>query len=301
MYVVRAGRVGVVDESSGRCDPPARPRRGARRAGRWGFGDGQRSRGGTRNSERAAGDRAAMPSKTSCGASPRLSLRAEPDPRHDQLGATRAPAPRHDARCPATVALVALDGRTCRSPTSRAHLAHAVSATGRAVVLDGERDRRHRRRQRACGRRLRAAGRPRRGRQRRASCCSPPAPGPGTGPGASSASQHADRILAATAGGPVPPAARRRSPELHGCDLRRLRGSAPGDLDGWARCASTPLSRTLLRRGRPRRAMRHGRPGGCRARRWASCSLGAERARSRTSAYSRSLPPPGSRSTGSPG
>jgi NTE family protein len=44
--------------------------------------------------------------------------------------------------------------------------------------------------------------------------------------------QHADRILAVTGGGPVPPTLC-SYPELRGCDLVAY-GAAPGTLDGWA-------------------------------------------------------------------
>ena len=57
--------------------------------------------------------------------------------------------------------------------------------------------------------------------------------------------QQADRILAVTAGGPVPPELA-RYPELHGCDLVAYH-AAPGALAGWA-AALDPAGSHLIRR-----------------------------------------------------
>ena len=56
--------------------------------------------------------------------------------------------------------------------------------------------------------------------------------------------QQADRILAVTGGGPVPPALANH-PELQGCDLVAY-DAAPGDLDGWA-TALHPAGSHLIR------------------------------------------------------
>ena len=56
--------------------------------------------------------------------------------------------------------------------------------------------------------------------------------------------QQADRILAVTRGGPVPPALASR-PELQGCDLVAY-DAAPGDLDGWS-AALRPAGSHLIR------------------------------------------------------
>jgi NTE family protein len=56
--------------------------------------------------------------------------------------------------------------------------------------------------------------------------------------------QHADRILAVTAGGPVPPALADH-PELHACDLVAY-DVTPGTLDGWA-AAFDPVESHLIR------------------------------------------------------
>jgi NTE family protein len=56
--------------------------------------------------------------------------------------------------------------------------------------------------------------------------------------------QQADRILAVTRGGPVPPALASR-PELQGCDLVAY-DAAPADIDGWA-AALHPAGSHLIR------------------------------------------------------
>ena len=108
MYIVRAGRLEVVDESSGAVDPRARPRRRARRAGAADSSPRSASVRAARASDLLAIDRRALR-----GAAAELAgavAGAEPDPRRaaaQQPGrGRRARGPR-----PATVALLSLDER----------------------------------------------------------------------------------------------------------------------------------------------------------------------------------------------
>jgi hypothetical protein len=96
--------------------------------------------------------------------------------------------------------------------------------------------------------------------------------------------QQADRILAVTRGGPVPPALGQH-PELQACDLVAY-NAAPGELDGWA-AALDPFESHVIREAEFDADIAR------MARRLSGTSIGivlsaAARGRSRTSACSKS-------------
>ena len=236
MYVDRAGRLEVVDEAAGAV---------IRELGR---GDTLGELALLTDSPRSASVRAARATdviaigradfRDLLHACPVLSL-ALSRSLGDQLRDTRAPAPTARPR-PATVALIALDARI---PLLRlaARLGTALEAHMSVAVLNG------------------------------AEISVPNVPGePATvyGPlldraeaghdlvllvGGSALHrepwttfclQQADRILAVTAGGPVPPELGNH-PELHGCDLVAYK-AAPGELGGWA-TALDPVESHVIR------------------------------------------------------
>jgi NTE family protein len=235
MYVVRAGRLEIVDEAVGAV---------IRELGR---GDTVGELALLTDSPRSASVRAARATDVIAvdqadftellHASPALSLALNRS-LGGQLRDTCAPAPPARPR-PATVALIALDAKI-PLPRLAARLGAALEAHLSVAVLSS------------------AEG---------------PAPGPGEpatlyGPLLDRAEaghdlvllvggcalqrepwtkfclQQADRIVAVTAGGPVPPELGKYS-ELQGCDLVSY-DAAPGELDGWA-SALDPAGSHLIR------------------------------------------------------
>jgi NTE family protein len=224
MYVVRAGRVEVVDEAAGAV---------IRELGR---GDAVGELALLTGSPRSASVRAARAAdvivveradfEELLHASPALSMAVNRSLGR-QLGDTRKPVPTARPR-PATVALIALDNQV---PLPRlaarlraalqAHLSAAVlgvaevptaaASSEPAAVYGPLLDRAEAGHDLV----LLASG-----------CALRP------GPWMRFCLQQADRILAVTAGGPVPPELANH-PELQGCDLV-VYDAAPGELEGWA-------------------------------------------------------------------
>ncbi len=236
MYVVRAGRLEVVDEAAGAV---------IRELGR---GDALGELALLTGSPRSASVRAARATdiiaidqadfEELLHSSPELSLALNRSLGR-QLRDTRAPAP--TARpTPTTVALVALDGRI-PLPRLAARLGAALEAHLSVAVLGGAE--------------VRAAAVP-----------GEPAAVYGPlldraeaghelvllvggfalqgGPWTEFCLQQADRILAVTAGGPVPPTLG-KYPELQACDLVAY-DAVPRELDGWA-AALDPVESHVIR------------------------------------------------------
>ena len=236
MYVVRAGRLEVVDETAGTV---------IRELGR---GDALGELALLTDSPRSASVRAARPTDVLVvdradfdkllESSPALSL-ALSRSLGRQLRDTHAPAPTVRPR-PTTVALIALDAGI-PLPRIAIRLGDALSAHVSIAVLGG------------------AEGAARAGRSGPATTYGPLLDRAEAGhdlvlliggfalqpePWTTFCIQQADRILALTGGGPVPPALT-RLPELQGCDLVAY-DTAPGELDGWA-SALNPVESHVIR------------------------------------------------------
>ncbi len=230
MFIVRAGRLDVVDDAGGVV---------IRELGR---GDAIGELGLLTGSPRSASVRAARTSDVSAvdrgdldellQSSPALSLALNRTLAR-QLRDTRAPAPATRPR-PATVALVAFDARL-PLPRLTQLLASALNAHDSVAMLDGAEVESP-----ATGTEPATAYRPLLDRAE-AACdvvLLTGATGPERAPWTEFCLQQADRILVVTRGGPVPEALAGRA-ELRGCDLvaydagpRRCRrlggGAAPG-------------------------------------------------------------------------
>ena len=237
MYVVRAGRIAVVEEDSGAV---------IRELGR---GEALGELALLSGAPRSAGARAARASDLLVihrstfdellQRSPELSL-ALNRILAEQLRRTRAPAPTRRA-LPATVALVALDDGVPLAEIA-ARLGRAVRAIVPAAVLDGNET------AEATGDGAAAAiyG-PLIDRAEAASDLVVLVAGaPGEGPWSEFCLQHADRILAVTTGASVPERLAART-DLHGCDLVGYAVQAgAGRLTACAR-ALDPVETHLLR------------------------------------------------------
>ena len=236
MYVVRAGRLEVVDEDAGAV---------IRELGR---GDATGELALLTDSPRSASVRAARATDVIAvdqadfnevlHSSPALSLALNRSLAR-QLRDTRAPAPTTRPR-PTTVALIALDG-TIPLPRLAARLGAALEAHLPVAVLDGSKVPASA-----------VAG-------EAASAYGPLLDRAEAGhdlvlliggvalqcePWMKFCLQQADRILAVTRGGPVPPALAQH-PELQACDLVAY-NAAPGELDGWA-AALDPFESHVIR------------------------------------------------------
>ena len=236
MYVVRAGRLEVVDEAAGAV---------IRELGR---GDTLGELALLTDSPRSASVRAARASdliaigrtdfRELLHAWPALSL-ALSRSLGDQLRDTHAPVPTARPR-PTTVALIAVDARI-PLPRLAARLGSALSAHMPVAVLNG-----------AEIQVPNVLGEP-------ATVYGPMLDRAEAGhdlillvggstqqhePWTEFCLQQADRILAVTAGGPVPPELPNH-PELQGCDLVAY-NAAPGELGGWA-AALDPVESHIIR------------------------------------------------------
>ena len=236
MYVVRAGRLEVVDEALGAA---------IRELGR---GDALGELALLTDSPRSASVRAARPTdvlvveradfEKLLESSPALSLALNRSLGR-QLRDTHAPAPTVRPR-PTTVALIALDAGI-PLPRIAARLGDALGTHVSIAVLDG------------------AEGPAPAGRSEPAGTYGPLLDRAEAGhdlvlliggfalqpePWTMFCIQQADRILALTGGGPVPPTLT-RFPELQACDLVAY-DTAPGELDGWG-TALHPVESHVIR------------------------------------------------------